>query len=193
MKKLLALLLAGVMVLSCVACGKDKQSVEIKDAHDILSKVWAEYNASASDEWKFPIGGGNAELMIMDAPGGFDLTLEGATDELMYSYCIPEGAIEKVDDVATAMNMMMSNNFTTAAYHVPDTNNFKAVVDGIHSATMNNQWMCGVPEKFIMVTINDEYVVSAFGLAGVIDIYKTAFTTVYGDAAFVAIEESIAE
>ena len=193
MKKLLALLLAGVMVLGCVACGQKEQSTEIKDAHEILTKVWDNYNETASDDWKFPIGGGNAELMIMDAPGGFDLTLEGAKDELMYTYCIPEDAIAMVDNAATAMNMMMSNNFTSAAYHVTDTANVKTVIEGIKNATLNNQWMCGMPEQFFIATVGDNYVVSAFGLAGVIDIYKTALTTVYGSDATVVVEETIAE
>ena len=193
MKKLLALLIAGVMVLGCVACGKGKQSVEIQDANEILTKVWNKYNETATEDWKFQISGGNVETMVMDAPATFDVTLEGATDELMYSYCIPEGAIEKVDDVATAMNMMMSNNFTTAAYHVTDATNVEIVFNGIKTATLNNQWMCGMPEKFIVVTVGDSYIVSAFGLAEVIDTYEAAFTAVYGNAATVVVEENIAE
>lgn len=205
MKKILALVLAGVMVLSCVACGKgdagnkneqgenEKQNVEIQNANDILTKVWSEYNKSATDDWKFPIGGGNGENIVMDAPGTFDVTLEGAEDELVSSYCLPGDAIAMVDDVATAMNMMMANNFTTASYHVADAANVSKVVDGIKTATVNNRWMCGLPEKFMVATVGDDYVVSAFGLGEVMEVYKKALTSVYGDAVAIVVEENIAE
>jgi hypothetical protein len=56
---------------------------------------------------------------------------------------------------------------------------------------MNNQWMCGFPEKMIIVTVGDEYVVSAFGNGMVIDAFETAITTVYGDAAVVSEKENL--
>ena len=109
---------------------------------------------------------------------------------LVYSYCIPEAAIDMTDDIATMMNMMMANNFTSAAYHVADAANVETVVNSIKDATLNNQWMCGFPEKLIVVTI-DNYIVSAFGNGMVIDAFKTAITTVYGDAAVVSVEENL--
>ena len=184
------------MVLSCVACGgkevagNNAAKVEIADANEILTKVWDEYKTSASEEIQFPIAGGNVEAMVMDAPAKFELTYDSAKEVLVYSYCIPEAAIDMTDDIATMMNMMMANNFTSAAYHVADAANVETVVNSIKDATLNNQWMCGFPEKLIIVTI-DNYVVSAFGNGMVIDAFKTAITTVYGDAAVVSVEESL--
>ena len=205
MKKLVAILLAGAMALGCVACGntnnnttntEDTQSttqVEIENANEILAKVWTEYNAKASDDMKFPIAGGNMAMGVMDASADFDLTAEGAQDELVYSYCIPEETIAMIDDAATMMNMMMANNFTSAAYHVTDAANVETVVASIKDATMNNQWMCGFPETLIIATVGDSYVVTAFGNGQVIEAIKTAITTVYGDAAVVVVEESLAQ
>ena len=196
MKKLVVLLATVVMVLSCVACGgkevagNNAAKVEIADANEILTKAWDEYKASASEDIQFPIGGGNVESMVMDAPAKFELTYDGAKEVLVFSYCIPEESIDMTDDIATMMNMMMANNFTSAAYHVADAANVETVVSSIKDATLNNQWMCGFPEKLIVVTI-DNYVVSAFGNGMVIDAFKTAITTVYGDAAVVSVEESL--
>ena len=53
--------------------------------------------------------------------------------------------------------------------------------------------MCGFPEKLIIVTVGDDYVVSAFGNGMVMDAFKTAITTVYGDAAAFSVEENLAE
>lgn len=199
MKKLVVLLATLAMVLSCVACGgktennggNETPKVEITDANEILTKVWDEYKASASEDVQFPIAGGNVEAMVMDAPAKFDVTIEGAKDMLIYSYCIPAEAIDMTDDVATMMNMMMANNFTSAAYHVADSANVETVVANIKDATLNNQWMCGLPEKLVVVTIGD-YVVSAFGNGMVIDAFKTAVTNVYGEAAVFAVEENLA-
>lgn len=202
MKKLTALLLAVAMVFTCVACGNSGNAgnggsgVEIKDATEVLTKTWEEYNKSASEDIKFPVGGGNIEnfeLVVMDNAGKCDTSLEGAKDALSVSFCIPMEAIDMTDDAATMMNMMMANNFSSAAYHVADKANVEKVVAGIKDATLNNQWMCGFPEKLIVVTVNGDYVVSAFGNGQVIDAFKTAITTVYGDAAVVSVEESLAE
>lgn len=202
MKKLVALLLATAMMFTCVACGGNGEDagnngsetkVEITDANEILTKAWEEYNAAASDDMKFMIGGGNMETAVMDAPAKYDPTLEYAEDTLVMSYCIPADAIAMTDDIATMMNMMMANNFTAAAYHVTDAANVQTVVDGIKNTTINNQWMCGMPEKLIVVTVGEDYVVSAFGIGAIVDTFKTAITTVYGDAAVVAVEENLAE
>lgn len=203
MKKLLAFILAAMMVAACVACGNTAEKggetageesavkVEIADANEILTKTWEEYKASASADVQFPIAGGNVETMVMDAPAKFDVTLEGAKEVLLYSYCIPTEAVDMTDDVATMMNMMMANNFTCGAYHVVDAANVETVVAGIKEATLNNQWMCGFPEKLIVVTVGENYVVSAFGNGMVMDAFKTAITTVYGEAAVISVEESL--
>ena len=203
MKKIVALLMVAVMTFACVACGNAESGdnketagneavkVEIADANEILTKAWDEYKASAGEDIQFPIGGGYAESMVMDAPAKFDMAAEGAKDMLVYSFCIPAEELEKTDDAATMMNMMMANNFSSAAYHVADAANVEAVIAGIKDATLNNQWMCGFPEKMIIVTVGDEYVVSAFGNGMVIDAFETAITTVYGDAAVVSEKENL--
>ncbi|MBQ6845439.1 MAG: hypothetical protein IJO60_12515 [Agathobacter sp.] len=210
MKKLVALLLAATMMFTCVACGGNGEdagndgnagnegaaTVEITDATEVLTKAWEEYNKTATEELKFSVGGGNIEnfeLIVMDAPGKCDTSLEGAKDTLSMSFCIPVEAIDMTDDAANMMNMMMANNFSAAAYHVADAANVETVVSSIKDATMNNQWMCGFPEKLIVVTVGGDYVVSAFGNGQVIDTFKAAITAVYGDAAVVSVEESLAE
>jgi len=200
MKKLVALLLMSVMMFTCVACGgnggetnNDTPKVEITDANEVLTKVWDEYKVSAGEDMQFPIGGGNMETAVMDAPAKYDPTLEYAEDTLVMSYCIPTDAIAMTDDIATMMNMMMANNFTSAAYHIADAANVQTVVDGIKNTTINNQWMCGMPEKLIVVTVGEDYVVSAFGIGAIVDTFETSITTVYGDAAVVAVEENLAE
>ncbi len=213
MKKLVVLLLATAMVLSCVACGNGgttntenkentennvtntedntQQTGEIADAADLLVKVWDEYKEVGSDDVQFSIGGGDAANMVMDAPGKYDVTTEGGLDGLVFQYCVPETAIEKADDFATGIHMMMANNFTTVGLHVTDAADVESVVADIKDATLNNQWMCGMPERFIVVTVNENYVIAAFGIEMIIDVYEEAITNVYGDAAVIVVDEML--
>ena len=50
-----------------------------------------------------------------------------------------------------------------------------------------------MPEKLIIVTVGENYVVSVFGNGQVIDAFKTAIITVYGDNAVVNVEENLAQ
>lgn len=191
MKKLLVLLLVTAMTFACVACGNAESGdnketagneavkVEIADANEILTKAWDEYKASAGEDIQFPIGGGYAESMVMDAPAKFDMAAEGAKDMLVYSFCIPAEELEKTDDAATMMNMMMANNFSSAAYHVADAANVEAVIAGIKDATMNNQWMCGFPDSLLIRSMGDSYVVMAFGVNDAMTPFETHLTAAY--------------
>ena len=214
MKKLLVFLLVTMTLLSLAACGgtgtedgspapagSDEAATEeqgagetelaIADANDLLTKVWAEYNASTPEELHFPAGGGNVETMVMDQPAKYDPTLEYAQDTLTASFCATPEFVAQTDDISTLMNMMMANNFTAAAYHIADPANTDAAVTQLKDATMSNQWMCGIPDKMIIVTVGDDYVLYAFGNGQVIDAFAAAVNTLYADAAVVVAEEVI--
>lgn len=190
MKRLLTVLLAGVMALGCVACGggnADAQpKVEVADAKELLTKVWDTY---AEDE-KFFAMGGHFEAPVDNAPGSYDVA---KAEDLMISFCIPTDAVAMVDDAATIMHAMNANTFSAAAYHVTDVNNVQTIIDGIKEQTLNNQWMCGFPEKLIIVTVGEDYLVSAFGVADIVNNFSAKLTEVYGEAAVVAVEENLAE
>lgn len=205
MKKLVALLMAGVMVFGFAACGnKDNEGgkenqgqeetvkVDVADATELFDKVWTNYGETASADIQFMAMGGDGENIVDGKPGKFNH--ENAADNGMESIlCISTDAIALIDDAASLMHGMMANNFTGAAYHVADKANLQAVVDGIKDRTLNNQWMCGFPEKLVIVTVGEDYVISAFGYGQIIDAFKTSVTTVYGDLASVVVEESLAE
>lgn len=191
MKKLAVLLLAGVMTLGLVACGtknadlESGSKVEIADATELLTKTWE----AVPEDKKFAVVGGDAENMVEEKAGKFNL--EKAEElGLENTMCYPLDAVEYVDDAASLIHGMISNGFTAGAYHVTDAANVQNVVDAIKERTMNNRWMCGFPEKLIIVTV-DDYVISAFGYLDNIDAFSEALTSVYGDAAVVVVEEAI--
>lgn len=188
MKKLLAILLVAVMMVSVTACGGDKEkkaetaSVEITDSLEILNKVWATY---AEDEL-FPVGGGDSANLNWEGPGKFDVA---ATEELTANYVFPADYVSEIDDAATMMHAMMANNFTAGVYHLIDASDMEAVTTAMETSILENQWLCGMPEKMVIITVED-YVIAAFGLTDLIDTFTTKLTTEYPTATVVC-EENI--
>ena len=55
---------------------------------------------------------------------------------------------------------------------------------------MNRQWMCGFPDKLVILTLGD-YVVSCYGAEDLVDQFSGKVTETFADAA-VACDEAIA-
>ena len=203
MKKLVALLLAGLMGVACVACSNNdnnkddnkennKQEVSITDANEILTTVWDKFEDEDSDgdmyNDKFAVIGGHFENPVDMAPGKYDVS---KAEDLEFNLCVPQDAIAKIDDAASMIHMMNANTFTAGAFHVKEAADVTAFVDEVKERTVGNQWMCGFPDQLLIVTIGDNYVVSAFGNADTIKAFKTVLMDEYADAAKVAVEEAL--
>ena len=154
MKKILALLLAAVMVLSLAACtnkGSEggatspagAQTNQPKSALEILEKVWSKYSA---DE-KFPATGGSEKQMKEDMPGKFDVSDAEALD---FELGFPKANASEIDDAASLMHMLNQNNFSCGAYHVKDSGNIEALAGKIKENILARQWLCGFPEKLVI-------------------------------------------
>lgn len=193
MKKLIALLLALVMVCSLVACGNKnaadptepstEPTVEVPgSALEILENVWALYG----DNEKFPVMGGDANNMVDGAPGAFGYE---DTEMLTYQLLVPADQAGNIDDAASLFHGMMLNNFTCGAFHV--TGDADAFAAAMVNAVKNNQWMCGMPETMLVSVVGGEYVVMAFGINDAMNPFIANLAEAYPDAVTVA-NESIA-
>ena len=154
----------------------------IADALEVLTKVWDTY---AEDE-KFPVGGGDSENMNWEGPGKFNVE---ATEELDATLGLPADLAGQIDDAASMMHAMMANNFTAGVYHLTDASKMDDFTSALKDSLLAKQWLCGSPEKVIIITVGD-YAVSAYGLNDVIETFKTKLTAEYPTAAVVC-EESI--
>ena len=216
MKKKIALLLLTVMTVSLIGCGEkdttggnddatnndvvvednveddtteddntnDNGNVEIGEgAVGILQSIWSAYE----EENKFAAGGGDSANMMMDEPGAFDVN---NTEELDATLGFPTDYADKIDDAASLMHMMNANTFTGGVYHVTNADDVTVVADALKENIMNRQWICGFPETLIIVTVDDNYVISAFGNGQIIETFKNKTTSVFQDAT-VVYEESL--
>ena len=213
MKKKIALLLLTVMTMSLVACGgngddasssagsdtnvestaeptaepteapTEAPASEIASALEILENVWTNFD----ENYKFACGGGDSSNMTMDVPGAFDATNSVELDSML-GY--PAAQVDKIDGAASLMHMMNANTFTCGVYHLTDASNMQTVADELKTNIMARQWMCGFPDTLIIVSI-DDYVLSAFGNAELIEVFKNKVTELYSQSALVY-EESLA-
>ena len=185
MKKILALLLAAVMVLSLAAC-TDKgseggatspsgaQTNQPKSALEILEKVWSKYS---TDE-KFPATGGSEKHMKEDMPGKFDVSDAEALD---FELGFPKANASEIDDAASLMHMLNQNNFSCGVYHVKDSGNVEALAGKIKENILARQWLCGFPEKLVILTVGD-YIVSVFGAGELTDTFVAKLSAEYSSA-----------
>lgn len=193
MKKLLAILLAALLILSLAACGGNEKpdapdapdTSSVESALALLTEVWGSYN----DDDKFPAAGGDTseENMTMDAPGKFVIDDTAALDATLG---FPAASADKIDEAASLVHMMNANTFTCGAFHVTDAEASADVAAAIKDNIMGRQWICGFPDKLVIVKVGD-YIVSVFGENEIIDTFKTNLTAAYASAETIC-DESIA-
>ena len=184
MKKIVSLALAMLLVLSLAACGsKNSGAGDVSDALTLLNTVWATY----SEEEKFPVSGGDYDHPVDDAPGAFDIS---NADNMDYMLGFPGPSVANLVDAASLMHMMNANTFTAGAFHVTNSSDVDTVVSDLKDNIMNRQWMCGFPDKLVVVTMG-QFVVSVYGAEDLVDTFRDKLQNCFSSAA-VVYDESIA-
>lgn len=186
MKKIAALVLAVAMALPFAACSKKEsgggttsagvQTEENRSggALEILEKVWDGYTA---DE-KFPATGGYGKYMKDGRPGKIDA---GDAETLDFELGFPKSEASAIDDAASLMHMLNQNNFSCGVYHVKNSGDTAALAGKIRDNILNRQWLCGFPEKLVILTVGD-YIVSVFGAAELTDTFTAKLSAGYSSA-----------
>ena len=144
------------------------------DALSILTTVWNAY----SDDEKFPA--------TEDAPISMDIS---NTDNLTYLLTFPAEDAALIDGAASLTHMMNLNTFTCGAFHAVSAQDVTKLADDLHTAIADKQWMCGFPDKLVVVTL-DQYVISMYGHEDLINTFRDKLQAAYSSAA-IAYEEAI--
>ena len=180
MKKILALVLALTMVAAMAACTPatnndatngtteatteattdNKPSLSFATALDLLNGIWAAF----PEEGKFPVMGGDAENPNWEGPGS--VTLPGAEGNALWNLYVPDEQLANITEAATMMHAMNANTFTAGALKLAEGADAATVAKALADAVLNTRWMCGFPERLIVVSVGN-YLVVAFGHDGV--------------------------
>lgn len=190
MKRILAMILAAMMMFTCVACGNsggnetsNESIVTVASADELLNEVWAGF----ADDEKFAAMGGDASNMVDGEAGIFNIE---DTESLNAMLHIPAELVEDIDEAASLIHAMNANTFTGAAYHLKDGVDAESFVTSLKEGILSTQWMCGFPEKLSIYTVGD-YVVAAFGNGEIMDNFNSKLVEIYGDNAVASVDESI--
>ena len=206
MKKLIAMLLALVLVMGLVACGNTtapettpatteatEATEEITEGtegtEEILDTVpVAEPNAATTvynaiwekipEEERFFVMGGDFSAPVDGAPGNYPVDSEALASELY----APAEELSKVESISCLRHAMMANNFLGAVYHITNADDVATFVEAMHTALGSVQWLCGMPEMLNITVIDGEYVFVAYGLADVITSFETAISAAFPGA-----------
>ena len=173
MKKITALFLAAMTMLACAGCGGGQNAPEqtqgsapaYAQSLDVLNAVVKTY---AKDDL-FAMYGGNQEDAVMDAPGKFDV---GKTEELALTLGLPESQFSNIEDAASMVHMMNANTFTGAAYRLKEGVDVDAFAEEVQANLQAKQWICGQPDTLLILDAGGRYVVTAYGEAQIMELFK---------------------
>ena len=144
------------------------------DALSILTAVWNTYN----DDEKFPVS--------EDAPISMDII---SIDNISYLLTFPAEDAALIDGAASLTHMMNLNTFTCGAFHAVSTQDAAKLADDLHTAIADKHWMCGFPDKMVIVTL-DQTVISLYGHEDLVNTFRDKLQAAYPSAA-IAYEEAI--
>ena len=78
--------------------------------------------------------------------------------------------------------MLNANTFTAAAYHA--TGDAQALATELRDAVQANRWMCGFPERLVILT-SGQYVVSVYGNESLVNTFRDKFVAAHSGASTV--------
>ena len=199
MKKFLAFLLAALMIVSMTACAPSMTATDPStepsttptqastqsttaptgaaqsSSAQTLKAIWDSYK----EEDRFAVYGGTVENSVADTPGDLDLT---NTEEITGRYLLPEDKLTAVTEAASLVHMMNNNIFTAVVFGLSSEADMQAVADALCDNVMNNQWVCGQPDKLLIADMGNNQLLMAFGSNEAMDMFKTNMTVVYANA-----------
>lgn len=152
-----------------------EETIGVSDAEELLTKAWNAYDESE----RFPIGGGDYDHTVSDAPGKYDVT---KIDDMDAVLGLPKASADLIDDAASIVHMMNANTFTAGAFHLTDAAQQQTLADALKDNIVGRQWVCGFPDTLIVASVGNEYIVSAFGNTDNIEIFKTKLQEIYPTA-----------
>lgn len=216
MKKILALILAAMMLLSLVACGNTTETeteteiqteteteteteavVELpyKSATELLNLVFTTYNAGATEETMLYVAGGNInnfETTSMEGPAKFvPLANEDYDQNLGY----PVAEVSKIVEAASMFNMMNANMFNCYTVQFAEGTDVNAVAEAIKTNVLARRWMCGAPEKLAIVKFPGDYLLVVWGVVqfgGIVDPFVASLSGIV-EGVETLVEANIAE
>ena len=211
MKKLIALLLALVMVIGLAACGNKNETPDNgnnQEQNDTNNNEGNEGNENneGTNEGEGEQAGTTVEsaVGVLEAIWGLYAEDEkffvmggdmnnivdnapGAysledVETLGVQLLVPAEEVSKITEAASLFHGMMLNNFTCGVFKVAEGVDAAAFAETMHNAVANAQWMCGMPEMELVAVIGGEYVLMCFGINDAVNPFEAKMMEAFPEA-----------
>ncbi len=224
MKKLIALTLALLMLtMSFVACNNgetettteapettetpvaDQTTEEVteevvelpyKSAIELLNIIFNGYNAAqATDDTKLWVGGGNINNFDTVNPEGPAAFVALADEDYEQNLAVPTAEVAKIASAASMFNLMNTNNFNCYTIQFNAGTDVDASIEAIKANILARQWICGAPEKLVIVKMPGDCILVVWGavqFGGIVDPFAASIPTLV-EGATVAVEHTFAQ
>jgi hypothetical protein len=223
MKKLIALTLALLMLtMSFVACNEgtadvtteaENNSTEApvettveateavvelpyKSAIELLQIIFDGYNAAqATDDTKLWVGGGNIynfDTANPEGPAAFVALADTDYDE---NLAVPTTEVAKIASAASMFNLMNTNNFNCYTIQFNAGTDVDASIEAIKAQVLARRWICGAPEKLVIVKMPGDCILVVWGAVnygGIVDPFAASIPTLV-EGATIVVEHTFAE
>ena len=218
MKRLIALALALLMLtMSFVACEKTETETTTEaenqteapvvetteeavvlpyaSAIELLNIIFNGYNATATEDTMLYVAGGNInnfETTSMEGPAAF---IALADEDYDQNLGIPASEVAKIESAASMFNMMNTNVFNSFAVQFKDGTDVDASIEAIKANILSRQWICGAPEKLVIVKMPGNCIVAVWGVVefgGIVDPYVASIATLV-EGTTTVVEHSFAQ
>ena len=110
---------------------------------------------------KFAVSGGDENHMNMSGAGVFSITDAQLLDNVLG---FPASKIDKINEAASLVHAMNQNTFTCAAYRFKNSNDMDAGIAAIKSNILARRWICGNPDKLLIISVPSNYVIAVWGI-----------------------------
>lgn len=94
---------------------------------------------------------------------------------------LPADALSQIQNAAIFYNLMNMNNGTFYAFKLKNESELSALADRMQSNIKSNYWICGFPERFLIMRA-DDVLICAYGLETAMNAWKSAVASVYKNA-----------
>ena len=149
----------------------------------ILQKIWDQYQ----EDERFAVYGGAVEQSVADAPGDLDMSV---TEELTTRYLLPEDQLAMVEEGASLVHLMNNNIFTAVIFRVKG--DVQTLAKSWRSSIQATRWICGQPDRMLMVQPESGYLLMAFGSQDAMTTFKTKLMAAYSGASMIYEEAIVA-
>ena len=141
---------------------EELEIVDTTTALEILDYAWVGMGA----ENQPASYGGHISAEYMGGPNTYELAY---AEDLAATLLLPEDQMDVVIDAATVVHMMNANSMTVGVLKLREGTDVKAFADATVQRISGNQWMCGFPEKLVVIQVHENFLLVGYGLAELID------------------------